>query len=137
MVARRGSRQPLSSSSAFAAARDTWAMFDRLGLLGERDRWDAPEPPPSPQACTLARAALLGGAGVAAETSEPRRPERRHTQRAVQLTVTLRDVKPAIWRRLVVPASLTLRELHAVIQTAMGWEDYYPHLFEVDGVARW
>ena len=52
----------------------------------------------------------------------------------MQLTVTLRDIEPAIWRRMVVPASLTLRELHAVIQTAMGWQDYHLHLFEVDGV---
>ncbi|MFL6164240.1 MAG: plasmid pRiA4b ORF-3 family protein [Jatrophihabitantaceae bacterium] len=28
----------------------------------------------------------------------------------------------------------TLRELHAVIQTAMGWQDYHLHLFEIDGV---
>jgi hypothetical protein len=53
---------------------------------------------------------------------------------SAQLTVTLRDIEPAIWRRLVVPASLTLRELHAVIQTAMGWQDYHLHLFDVDGV---
>ena len=56
------------------------------------------------------------------------------SEQAVQLTVTLRDIEPAIWRRLVVPASLTLRELHAVIQTALGWDDYHLHLFEVDGV---
>lgn len=132
--AERGTRQRLSPSSAFAAARDTWALFDRLGLLGEGDRWDAPEPPPSPQARTLARAALLGRVGVAAETSGPPKPEHRSSERAVQLTITLREVEPAIWRRLVVPASLTLRELHAVIQTALGWEDYHLHLFEVDGV---
>jgi pRiA4b ORF-3-like protein len=34
----------------------------------------------------------------------------------------------------VVPASLTLRELHAALQTAMGWQDYHLHLFDVDGV---
>jgi hypothetical protein len=45
----------------------------------------------------------------------------------------LRDIEPPIWRRLIVPASLTLDELHAVIQTAMGWEDYHLHLFDVDG----
>jgi hypothetical protein len=50
------------------------------------------------------------------------------------LFVQLRDIKPPIWRRLVVPASLTLRELHAVIQTAMGWQDYHLHMFEVAGV---
>jgi hypothetical protein len=55
-----GTRRPLSPSSAFGAARDTWAMLRRLGLLGDRDRWDEPESPPTPQARMLARAALLG-----------------------------------------------------------------------------
>ena len=32
------------------------------------------------------------------------------------------------------PTSLTLRQLHAVLQTAMGWEDYHLHLFDVGGV---
>jgi hypothetical protein len=39
------------------------------------------------------------------------------------LTVVLRDTEPAVWRRTVVPTSLTLRQLHAVLQTAMGWQD--------------
>ena len=33
-----------------------------------------------------------------------------------------------IWRRVLVPASMTLRELHGVVQLAMGWEGI--HLFE-------
>ena len=33
-----------------------------------------------------------------------------------------------VWRRLVVPSSCTLRELHGTIQVAMGWESI--HLFE-------
>jgi hypothetical protein len=99
-----------------------------------RDRqWDEPEPPPSPQARTLARAALLGR-GATAEASGAPKPEQRGAERAVQLTVTLGEIEPPIWRRLVVPASLTLRELHAMIQTAMGWQDYHLRLFDVDGV---
>jgi hypothetical protein len=123
----------LSPSAAFGAARDTWAMFRRLGLLGSRIRWDAPEPPPTPQACTLARAALFGRAGTGATTPEPA-PARRTPEQAVQLLITLRDIDPPIWRRVVVTASMTLRELHAVIQTAMRWQDYHLHLFDVDGV---
>src|SRR5260370_9423880 len=38
--------------------------------------------------------------------------------------LTLRGVsKPPIWRRIAVPAALTLDLLHEVIQQAMGWED--------------
>lgn len=57
---------------------------------------------------------------------------RRTSDRAVQLRVSLRDTD--VWRRLVVPGSLTLLQLHAVLQTAMGWEDYHLHLYDVDGV---
>lgn len=53
---------------------------------------------------------------------------------AVQLKVTLRGVRAPVWRRLVVPSSFTLAELHSVFQTAMGWTDSHLHAFEVDGV---
>ena len=39
-----------------------------------------------------------------------------------------------IWRRVQVPASLTLRELHGVIQVVMGWEGI--HLFQFTLRAR-
>lgn len=48
-----------------------------------------------------------------------------------QLKVTLEDISPPIWRRLVVPESLTLRQLHQVLQIAFGWQDYHLHLFEI------
>lgn len=38
-----------------------------------------------------------------------------------QLKVTLLEVEPPVWRRIVVPGTMTL--LHAVIQKAMGWTD--------------
>lgn len=53
--------------------------------------------------------------------------------RVYQLNIRLLDIEPAIWRRVLVPASFTLRELHAVIQGAMGWQDYHLHMFEIDG----
>jgi len=34
-----------------------------------------------------------------------------------------------VWRRLLVPMSYTLHELHGVLQAAMGWEGL--HLFEL------
>lgn len=50
-----------------------------------------------------------------------------------QLRVELLNSHPSIWRRIQVPASITLPELHGVIQTVMGWEDYHLHRFEVEG----
>ena len=51
--------------------------------------------------------------------------------RIFQLNIKLIDIEPEIWRRAVVPDSLTLRELHAAIQGAMGWQDYHLHMFEI------
>jgi hypothetical protein len=50
-----------------------------------------------------------------------------------QLKVTLRGIKPAIWRRLIVPGSLNLERLHCLLQDAMGWEDCHLHSFQVHG----
>lgn len=36
---------------------------------------------------------------------------------------------PEIWRRLELPASLTLRHVHQVLQVAFGWEDAHLHRF--------
>ena len=41
-----------------------------------------------------------------------------------QLKITLRDSRPPIWRRVLVPGNFTLDMLHQVIQAAMGWYDY-------------
>jgi hypothetical protein len=49
---------------------------------------------------------------------------------ARSLKITLRDVsKPPVWRRVLVRADITLRDLHEVIQQAMGWENYHMHVF--------
>jgi len=53
---------------------------------------------------------------------------------AYQIKVSLRGAKPPIWRRLVVPASATLADLHVIIQYAMGWDDYHLHVFDVGGI---
>lgn len=45
------------------------------------------------------------------------------------LRITLAETRPEIWRRLVVPADITLARLHAVIQLAMGWSDAFSHYF--------
>lgn len=49
----------------------------------------------------------------------------------VRLKITLVDTEPAIWRRIEVPASITLKDLHAVIQAAMGWENSHLYQFHV------
>jgi hypothetical protein len=46
-----------------------------------------------------------------------------------QLKVTLLGTNPPIWRCLLVPADLTLAQLHNVLQTAMGWNNEHMHEF--------
>lgn len=50
-----------------------------------------------------------------------------------QLKVTLQGSKPPIWRRLLVPSSITLSKLHDVLQIAMGWTDSHLHQFIAAG----
>lgn len=45
------------------------------------------------------------------------------------LRIALRHSKPPIWRRVAVPGSITLGELHEVIQIAMGWMNCHLHHF--------
>lgn len=46
-----------------------------------------------------------------------------------QVKVTLQNIEPPIWRRLLIPADLFLHDFHKVLQTAMGWENQHLHLF--------
>jgi hypothetical protein len=51
------------------------------------------------------------------------------TQDIYQLKVTLLGTNPPIWRRLLVPADMTLARFHNLLQTAMGWDDGHMHEF--------
>lgn len=59
-----------------------------------------------------------------AESSRPDIP-------VYQLKVSLKGIRPPIWRRLQVPCDVTLARLHKVIQIAMGWGGYHFHEFRV------
>jgi hypothetical protein len=50
-----------------------------------------------------------------------------------QLKITLLGTAPPVWRRVQVPSSMTLGELHQVIQLSMGWQDCHLHEFDVAG----
>lgn len=59
------------------------------------------------------------------------------------LRVQLLEIAPPIFRRINVPASITLAKLHKVIQIAMGWDNYHIYLFEIgrdqygEGCGEW
>jgi hypothetical protein len=52
----------------------------------------------------------------------------------LQVKVSLKGVsKPPVWRRLQLPASTRLDDLHQIIQIAFGWDDQHLHMFEAGG----
>ncbi len=65
-----------------------------------------------------------------------RRRGRRPAKRCLQLRIRLLDVRPPVWRRILVPATISLDRLHAVVQEAMGWSDMHLHEFQL-GRDRW
>jgi hypothetical protein len=47
-----------------------------------------------------------------------------------QLKITLKDIKPPIWRRILVAPEIKLDKLHDVLQIVMGWTNSHLHQFE-------
>jgi len=48
-----------------------------------------------------------------------------------ELTVRLDGASPSVWRRIIVPSTISLAKLHEILQVAMGWEDRHLYLFKV------
>ena len=57
--------------------------------------------------------------------------ERKPVQPAIyQFKVTLKGIRPPIWRRFLIDNRVTFEDLHIIIQIVMGWENY--HLYNFD-----
>ncbi len=54
-------------------------------------------------------------------------------QQIYQFKVTLKGIRPPIWRRFQVTDDLTFYQLHRVLQDVMGWYDAHLHLFDLNG----
>lgn len=67
-------------------------------------------------------------------TATRRGKSARPAEKAIQFKVQLRYIRPPIWRRVVLPDNASLGDLHAVIQTAMGWYNCHLHSFRIGGV---
>jgi hypothetical protein len=50
-----------------------------------------------------------------------------------ELKVTLRGVRPPIWRRIRVGGHHTLAEFHEILQEVIGWTNTHLHQFEIAG----
>ena len=47
------------------------------------------------------------------------------------IKLSLRGIKPEVWRRIELASTITLADLHQVIQTAMGWTNSHLHHFRI------
>jgi Plasmid pRiA4b ORF-3-like protein len=61
-------------------------------------------------------------------------PSKTTNKTIYQLKITIRDIRPPIWRRVQVHSSITLSQLHLIIQAAMGWYNYHLHSFSIEGI---
>lgn len=50
-----------------------------------------------------------------------------------QFRVYLREISPAIWRRLLLRGDQTIADLHYTLQIAMGWSDLHLNRFVIHG----
>ena len=58
-------------------------------------------------------------------------PKKNLPEKIYQLHISLKYIKPEIWRRFLVTDEVTFEKLHKIIQIVMGWEDYHLHEFSV------
>ena len=55
-------------------------------------------------------------------------------RKVYQIKISLRDIRPPIWRRIEVFSDTTLERLHLIFQLAMGWSNYHLHQYTIGGV---
>jgi hypothetical protein len=65
--------------------------------------------------------------------AKPAQPKKPATAGVLSLKVTLRNTKPPVWRRVLMPESMTLADLHLATLAAMGWYGGHLHDFDVGG----
>lgn len=52
--------------------------------------------------------------------------------KAYVILITLVESEPLIWRQVIVPAGITFKRLHDVIQATMGWKCYHLYDFNIN-----
>jgi hypothetical protein len=50
----------------------------------------------------------------------------------LQLKLTVKNVRPEIWRKLLVSSDITLEKLHSILQTLMGWKSVHLYAFVIN-----
>ena len=60
-------------------------------------------------------------------------PSEQNTSVVFELRIALEDIRPQIWRKVRVPGTLSLDDLHDVIQAVMPWDNDHLHVFRIRG----
>ena len=129
MLAKRFVR--IKSDSVFARYGDRALdikmeeAFDELYGASNRDRRED-------KIAGLSNASDLALSKMTVTENSKKRQLAHHT--VYQLKVTLKGIRPAIWRRVQVRGDSTLEHLHWVIQFAMGWTGSHLHSFSIPGM---
>ncbi|MCP4357966.1 MAG: plasmid pRiA4b ORF-3 family protein [Chloroflexi bacterium] len=55
-------------------------------------------------------------------------------KKVYQFKVTLKGIRPPIWRRFQVVDNITFYELHHILQEVMGWYNAHLHQFDLGGL---
>ena len=50
-----------------------------------------------------------------------------------EFKVKIRDIQPPVWRLIQVPSHVSLKKMHIILQTTMGWTNSHLHIFLVNG----
>ena len=80
---------------------------------------------------------LLPAAPMVTEPVVGRPKSRVRDDVVFELKVTLKSVRPPIWRRFAVPADIRLDDLHHLLQRVMGWHDCHLHEFVMKDGTRY
>jgi Plasmid pRiA4b ORF-3-like protein len=100
-------------------------------------------PPEESEKLAEAAAGWLGQIEQHGEAKPAARQPRPHKAKAsrpraeapglFRLKVTLRGIRPPVWRRIEVAGDTTFARLHAILQTAFDWTDSHLHVFHAGG----
>ena len=60
---------------------------------------------------------------------------RKALDRNYQIKITLKGIRPPIWRRVQVPGTIRLAGFHEVVQTVFGWTGSHLHEFRIGSVS--
>ena len=58
-------------------------------------------------------------------------PAKKTFKNVYQFKITLRGIRPPIWRRIQVPETYSFWDFHVAIQDVMGWSDSHLHGFQM------